>query len=85
MVDIPLNFTLKYWPLSLTGSLLENGISDFEPKSLTMQSTQNSQQNRNAAKTLSRPTRAPQFSNLGMDDVPLSSTNKKLGKSEAYL
>ncbi|XP_077932082.1 spermatogenesis-associated serine-rich protein 2 isoform X3 [Halichoerus grypus] len=67
--------------LDRTGSMLENGISDFEPKSLTTQSTQNSQQNRNAAKTLSRPTTAPQFSNLGMEDVPLSSTNKKLGSN----
>ncbi|XP_047596459.1 spermatogenesis-associated serine-rich protein 2 isoform X1 [Lutra lutra] len=67
--------------LDRTGSMLENGISDFEPKSLTMQSTQNSQQNRNAARTLSRPTTAPQFANLGMEDVPLSSTNKKLGSN----
>ncbi|XP_025856038.1 spermatogenesis-associated serine-rich protein 2 [Vulpes vulpes] len=67
--------------LDRTGSTLENGISDFEPKSLTMQSTQNSQQNRNAAKSLPRPTTALQFSNLGMEDVPLSSTNKKLGSN----
>lgn len=56
--------------------MLENGVFDFESKSLTMHPTQNSQQNRNAIKSLSRP----QFSNLGMEDVPLSSTNKKLGK-----
>lgn len=61
--------------------MLENGVSDFESKSLTMHSIQNSQQNRNAAKPLSKP----QFSNLGMEDVPRSSTNKKLGKLEAYL
>ncbi|KAM9229264.1 spermatogenesis-associated serine-rich protein 2 isoform 3-T8 [Dugong dugon] len=65
--------------LDRTGSTLENGISDFEPKSLAMHSTQNSQQqSRNAAKSLSRPTTGAQFSNLGMEDVPLSSTNKKL-------
>ncbi|XP_036108906.1 spermatogenesis-associated serine-rich protein 2 [Molossus molossus] len=63
--------------LDRTGSMLENGISDFESKSLIMNPTQNSQQNRNAAKSFSRP----QFSNLGMEDVPLSSTNKKLGSN----
>ncbi|KAM9673194.1 spermatogenesis-associated serine-rich protein 2 isoform 1-T5 [Trichechus inunguis] len=67
--------------LDRTGSTLENGISDFEPKSLAMHSTQNSQQSRNAAKSLSRPTTGAQFSNLGMEDVPLSSTNKKLGSN----
>lgn len=80
---LPVNFALKYWPLSLTESMLENGVSDFESKSLAMHSTQNFQQNRNAAKSLSRPTTGLQFSNLGIEDVPLSSTNKKLGKSEA--
>ncbi|XP_036155964.1 spermatogenesis-associated serine-rich protein 2 isoform X3 [Myotis myotis] len=59
------------------GSMLENGVFDFESKSLTTHPTQNSQQNRNASKSLSRP----QFSNLGMEDVPLSSTNKKLGSN----
>lgn len=63
--------------LDRAGSMLENGVSDFESKSLAMHSTQNSQQNRNAAKSLSRP----QFSNLGMEDVPRSSTNKKLGSN----
>ncbi|XP_054575081.1 spermatogenesis-associated serine-rich protein 2 isoform X2 [Eptesicus fuscus] len=63
--------------LDRTGSMLENGVFDFESKSLTMHPTQNSQQNRNAIKSLSRP----QFSNLGMEDVPLSSTNKKLGSN----
>ena len=61
--------------------MLENGVSDFESRSLTMHSTQNSQQNKNAAKSLSRPTVGPQLSNLGMEDVPLSSTNKKLGSN----
>ena len=61
--------------------MLENGVSDFESRSLTMHSTQNSQQNRNAAKSLSRTTVGPQLSNLGMEDVPLSSTNKKLGSN----
>ena len=61
--------------------MLENGVSDFESKSLTMHSTQNSQQNRNAAKSLSRSTLGPPFSNLGLEDVPLSSTNKKLGSN----
>lgn len=63
--------------LDRAGSMLENGVSDFESKSLTMHSTQSSQQNRNAAKSLSKP----QFSNLGMEDVPRSSTNKKLGSN----
>lgn len=63
--------------LDRAGSVLENGVSDFESKSLTMHSIQNSQQNRNAAKPLSKP----QFSNLGMEDVPRSSTNKKLGSN----
>lgn len=67
--------------LTRTGSMLENGVSDFESKSLTMHSTQNSQQNRNAAKSLSRSTLGPPFSNLGLEDVPLSSTNKKLGSN----
>lgn len=83
-IYLPLYFALKYWPLSLTGSMLGNGVSDFESKPLTMHSTQNSQQNRNAAKSLSRSTAGPQFLNLGIENVPLS-TNKKLGKSEAYL
>ena len=61
--------------------MLENGVSDFESRSLTMPSTQNSQQNRNAAKSLSRTTVGPQLSNLSMEDVPLSSTNKKLGSN----
>lgn len=61
--------------------MLENDVSDFESKSLIVHSTQKSQQNRNATKSLSRP----QFSNLGTEDVPLSSTNKKLGKSETYI
>ncbi|XP_066865361.1 spermatogenesis-associated serine-rich protein 2 isoform X2 [Kogia breviceps] len=67
--------------LDRTGSMLENGVSDFESRSLTVHSAQNSQQNRNAAKSLSRPTIGSQLSNLGMEDVPLSSTNKKLGSN----
>ncbi|XP_037370576.1 spermatogenesis-associated serine-rich protein 2 [Talpa occidentalis] len=67
--------------LDRTGSVLENGVSDYESKALTMHSTQNSQQNRNAGKSSSRPNTGPQFSNLGMEDVPLSSTNKKLGSN----
>ncbi|KAF6121904.1 spermatogenesis associated serine rich 2 [Phyllostomus discolor] len=63
--------------LGRTGSILQNGVSDFEAKSLTVHSTQNSQQNRNAGKSLTRP----QFSNLGMEDVPFSPTNKKLGSN----
>ncbi|XP_012588088.1 PREDICTED: spermatogenesis-associated serine-rich protein 2 isoform X2 [Condylura cristata] len=65
--------------LDRTGSMLENGVSDYESKSL--HSTQNSQQNRNTGKSFSRPTTGSQFSNLGMEDVPLSSTNKKLGSN----
>ncbi|KAK2102205.1 spermatogenesis-associated serine-rich protein 2 [Saguinus oedipus] len=63
--------------LDRTGSVLQNGVSDFETKSLTMHSIQNSQQPRNAAKSLSRLTTETQFSNIGMEDVPLS-TNRKL-------
>lgn len=66
--------------LDRTGSMLGNGVSDFESKPLTMHSTQNSQQNRNAAKSLSRSTAGPQFLNLGIENVPLS-TNKKLGSN----
>ncbi|XP_013361169.1 PREDICTED: spermatogenesis-associated serine-rich protein 2 isoform X2 [Chinchilla lanigera] len=67
--------------LGRTRSVLENGVSDFEPKSLTTYSVQNVQNSRNAAKSLSRSTSGPHFSNLGMEDVPLSSTNKKLGSN----
>ncbi|XP_055150976.1 spermatogenesis-associated serine-rich protein 2 [Symphalangus syndactylus] len=66
--------------LHRTGSMLQNGVSDFETKSLTMHSIQNPQQPRNAAKSLSRPTTETQFSNMGMEDVPLS-TNKKLSSN----
>lgn len=65
--------------------MLENGVSDFEPKSLTTHSVPNAQQSRNAAKSLSRATTGAQVSNLGMENVPSSSTNKKLGKSKAHL
>ncbi|XP_077026919.1 spermatogenesis-associated serine-rich protein 2 [Tamandua tetradactyla] len=65
--------------LDRTGSTLENGVSDFESK--TMHSSQNSQQYRNATKSLSRSTTGLQFSSLGIDDVPLTSTNKKLGSN----
>ncbi|XP_011791567.1 PREDICTED: spermatogenesis-associated serine-rich protein 2 [Colobus angolensis palliatus] len=63
-----------------TGSMLQNGISDFETKSLTMHCIQNSQQPRNAAKSLSRPATETHFSAMGMEDVPLS-TNKKLSSN----
>ncbi|XP_054383907.1 spermatogenesis-associated serine-rich protein 2 isoform X2 [Pongo abelii] len=66
--------------LDRTGSMLQNGVSDFETKSLTRHSSHNSQQPRNAAKSLSRPTTETQFSNMGMEDVPLS-TNKKLSSN----
>uniref|UniRef100_G1S816 Spermatosis associated serine rich 2 n=1 Tax=Nomascus leucogenys TaxID=61853 RepID=G1S816_NOMLE len=66
--------------LDRTGSMLQNGVSDFETKSLTMHSIQNPQQPRNAAKSLSRPTTETQFSNMGMEDVLLS-TNKKLSSN----
>nr|XP_012296786.1 spermatogenesis-associated serine-rich protein 2 [Aotus nancymaae]XP_012296787.1 spermatogenesis-associated serine-rich protein 2 [Aotus nancymaae]XP_012296788.1 spermatogenesis-associated serine-rich protein 2 [Aotus nancymaae]XP_012296789.1 spermatogenesis-associated serine-rich protein 2 [Aotus nancymaae] len=66
--------------LDRTGSMLQNGVSDFETKSLTMHSIQNSQQPRNAAKSLSRLTTDTQFSNMGMEDIPLS-TNKKLSSN----
>ncbi|KAL1767677.1 spermatogenesis-associated serine-rich protein 2 [Sigmodon hispidus] len=67
--------------LDRTGSVLENGVSDFEPKSLTTNSIPNAQQSRNAAKSLSKATTGAQASNLGMENVPLSSTNKKLGSN----
>ncbi|XP_055976165.1 spermatogenesis-associated serine-rich protein 2 [Sorex fumeus] len=67
-------------PVDRTRSALENGISGSESKSLPVHSPQNSQQNRNAAKPLSRPTTGSQFSNLGLEDVPVF-TNKKLGSS----
>lgn len=67
--------------LDRTGSVLENGVSDFEPKSLTVHSISNVQQSRNSAKSLSRATTGAQVSNLGMENVPLSSTNKKLGSN----
>lgn len=66
--------------LDRTGSVLENGVSDFEPKSLTC-SVQNVQHSRNAAKSLSRSTAGPHFSNLGIEEVPLSSSSKKLGSN----
>lgn len=61
--------------------MLENGVSDFEPKSLTAHSISNVQQSRNSTKSLSRVTSGAQVSNLGMENVPLSSTNKKLGSN----
>ncbi|XP_051817941.1 spermatogenesis-associated serine-rich protein 2 [Antechinus flavipes] len=73
-----------------TVSMLENGVSDFESKSLIMNATQTSQQSvkhesRNPTKSLSRPIPSTQFSGLGslstIEDVPLSSTNKKLGSN----
>ncbi|XP_060051438.1 spermatogenesis-associated serine-rich protein 2 [Erinaceus europaeus] len=63
-----------------TGSTLENGVSDFESKPLSMHSTQNSQ-GRSAAKSLSRPTTGPPPSSLGIEDVPLFTSNKKLGSN----
>ncbi|XP_034373266.1 spermatogenesis-associated serine-rich protein 2 [Arvicanthis niloticus] len=67
--------------LDRTGSVLENGVSDFEPQSLTAYSVSNVQQSRNTARSLSRATTGAQVSNLGMENVPLSSTNKKLGSN----
>ncbi|XP_020821787.1 spermatogenesis-associated serine-rich protein 2 isoform X2 [Phascolarctos cinereus] len=71
--------------------VLENGVSDFESKSLSVNATQTSSQQslkhetRNSTKSLSRPTPGTQFSNLGsfstIEDLPLSSTNKKLGSN----
>ncbi|XP_058529495.1 spermatogenesis-associated serine-rich protein 2 isoform X2 [Ochotona princeps] len=63
------------------GSMLQNGVSDFECKSLTTHSTQGSQHIRNAARGPSRSTSGPQFSNLGVEDAPVSSSNKKLGSN----
>lgn len=67
--------------LDRAGSMLQNGVSDFECKSLNTHSTQGSQQVRNAARGPSRSTSGPQFSNLGAEDVPVSSNNKKLGSN----
>ncbi|XP_006974460.1 spermatogenesis-associated serine-rich protein 2 [Peromyscus maniculatus bairdii] len=67
--------------LDRTGSVLENGVSDFEPKSLTAHTIPNAQQSRNAAKSHSRTTTGAQVSSLGVENVPLSSTNKKLGSN----
>uniref|UniRef100_A0A8C5KB71 Spermatogenesis associated, serine-rich 2 n=1 Tax=Jaculus jaculus TaxID=51337 RepID=A0A8C5KB71_JACJA len=67
--------------LDRTGSVLENGVSDFEPTSSTVRSIQNVHQSRNAVKSLSRSTTGPQFSSLAMENVPLSSTSKKLGSN----
>ncbi|KAI6052094.1 spermatogenesis-associated serine-rich protein 2 isoform X1 [Marmota monax] len=67
--------------LDRTGSVLENGVSDFEPRSSAVHPIQNAQHSKNATKSLSRSTKGPQFSSLGMEDVPLSSTNKKLGSN----
>lgn len=67
--------------LDRKGSAVENGVSDFEPKSLATYSVQNVQHPRNAVKSLSRSISGLHFSNLGMEDVVLSSTNKKLGSN----
>lgn len=67
--------------LDRTGSVLENGVSDFENKSLTAHTIPNAQQSRNAAKSHSRTTTGAQVSSLGVENVPLSSTNKKLGSN----
>ncbi|XP_036064840.1 spermatogenesis-associated serine-rich protein 2 [Onychomys torridus] len=67
--------------LDRTGCVLENGISDLEPKSLTAHAIPNAQQSRNAAKSHSRTTPGAQVSSLGVENVPLSSTNKKLGSN----
>ncbi|XP_012874277.1 PREDICTED: spermatogenesis-associated serine-rich protein 2 isoform X2 [Dipodomys ordii] len=67
--------------LDITDSVLENGVSDFESKSLMMRSIRNAQKSRNAAKFPQTSTTGSQFSNLGMEDVPLSSTNKRLGSN----
>uniref|UniRef100_A0A8D2HE65 Spermatosis associated serine rich 2 n=1 Tax=Urocitellus parryii TaxID=9999 RepID=A0A8D2HE65_UROPR len=67
--------------LDRTGSVLENGVSDFELRSSAVYPIQNAQHSKNATKSLSRSTTGPQFSSLGMEDVPLSSTNKKLGSN----
>lgn len=63
-----------------TGSALEHSLSGLQSKSLSVHSPQNSQQNRNAAKSLSRPATGSQLSNLAMEDVPVF-TNKKLGSN----
>ncbi|XP_021490597.1 spermatogenesis-associated serine-rich protein 2 isoform X1 [Meriones unguiculatus] len=65
--------------LDRTGSVLENGVSELEPR--TTHSIPNVQQSRNAAKSLSRAATGTQASHLGMENVPLSSTNKKLGSN----
>lgn len=64
-----------------TGSMLENGVSDSEYKPLTLHPTQSSQQAKSAARGASRSTSGSQVSALGMEDVPVSSTSKKLGSN----
>uniref|UniRef100_A0A8C8SSR1 Spermatogenesis associated serine rich 2 n=1 Tax=Pelusios castaneus TaxID=367368 RepID=A0A8C8SSR1_9SAUR len=72
-------------------SELNNGVVDFEPKSPVMHSSQNpppvrqQPEQRNASKSLSRSTASYQPSaslSLAMlEDVPVSSSNKKLGSN----
>nr|XP_008172090.1 spermatogenesis-associated serine-rich protein 2 isoform X1 [Chrysemys picta bellii]XP_008172091.1 spermatogenesis-associated serine-rich protein 2 isoform X1 [Chrysemys picta bellii]XP_008172092.1 spermatogenesis-associated serine-rich protein 2 isoform X1 [Chrysemys picta bellii]XP_008172093.1 spermatogenesis-associated serine-rich protein 2 isoform X1 [Chrysemys picta bellii] len=72
-------------------SELDSGIMDFEPKSPVMHSSQNppsvrpQPEQRNASKSLSRSTASNQMSaSLSpamLEDVPVSSSNKKLGSN----
>ncbi|XP_045143256.1 spermatogenesis-associated serine-rich protein 2 isoform X2 [Echinops telfairi] len=81
-LEDPESATSDIQALDRTGPMLENGLSDAELRPGTVHATQNAQLSRNAAKALSRsPTTGPQFSNLAMEDVPPSSTNKKLGSN----
>nr|XP_032641454.1 spermatogenesis-associated serine-rich protein 2 isoform X3 [Chelonoidis abingdonii] len=72
-------------------SELDSGIVDFEPKSPIMHSSQNppsvrpQPEQRNASKSLSRSTASNQtsasLSPAMLEDVPVSSSNKKLGSN----
>ncbi|XP_032641453.1 spermatogenesis-associated serine-rich protein 2 isoform X2 [Chelonoidis abingdonii] len=74
-----------------TVSELDSGIVDFEPKSPIMHSSQNppsvrpQPEQRNASKSLSRSTASNQtsasLSPAMLEDVPVSSSNKKLGSN----
>uniref|UniRef100_A0A8I3W7J4 Spermatosis associated serine rich 2 n=1 Tax=Callithrix jacchus TaxID=9483 RepID=A0A8I3W7J4_CALJA len=66
--------------LSIDARELEDPESAMPDALDRTHSIQNSQQPRNAAKSLSRLPTETQFSNIGMEDVPLS-TNKKLSSN----
>lgn len=84
-------FDMETFLLSSATFELENGLGDFSPKPAAMRPSQNTQsprgqpELRNPAKPLSRPVSSNQPSvpsSLSMlDEVPVSSGSKKLGRS----